>query len=78
MQAEISVAGRRFQTSIQMSPGARDIWFDLKKRLGVSRTDILEMAIRELADTYLTPEKMEKIVSDVDRRQKARQKAEAV
>lgn len=48
----------RFQTSIQISPDAKEILFVLAKRMGVSRTDVLELAIRELAQEYLTQDKL--------------------
>jgi hypothetical protein len=48
----------RFQTSIQISPDARDYLFALQRILGISRTDVIEQAVRQLAQKYLPADEL--------------------
>lgn len=49
----------RYQTSIQISEGARDALCEMSARLGISRTDVIEMSVRSLADIVLPPDQIE-------------------
>lgn len=41
----------KFATSVRLSDEAMQLWKLLSKKLGISLTSILEMAIRKLAET---------------------------
>ncbi len=51
----------RYQTSIQITEESRLLLFRLVEVMGVSRTDVMEMAVRELAQELLTAEKIKAI-----------------
>jgi hypothetical protein len=59
-------AGGRFQTSIQISPDAREQLFALAKVMGTSRTDVLEYAVRELARRSIGQEELEAILAEAE------------
>lgn len=58
----------RYQTSIQVSSGVRDYLYALAFRLRISRTDVLEMAIRELGMASLPPHDYQKLLTPLSGR----------
>lgn len=51
----------RFQTSVQLAPEARDSLYILSTEMGISRTDVIECAIRNLAREHLGEAELQKL-----------------
>lgn len=51
MDEKKSVARDTLPTSIRLSPGATRLWQKLAIKMGLSKTGVLETAIRQLAKT---------------------------
>ncbi len=59
----VSAGGGRRQTSVELSPESREMWAALEKTTGLSRSEVVEVAIFSLGEQMLG----EQIVMDAIR-----------